>query len=270
MKTGWNKVIVTQARDLPKYSWALAYFQKHADGKWDGDTYIMNLHELRIRDLALFNLGDIKNKNVLELGCGKGEYMLTVSMLGAIAYGQDIAEESVKIANDRLKENKFSGEAKCGCATTLLFDDNYFDCIYSADFFEHITHEQKQKVIKEAYRVLKPGGGFVIKTPNLNYLKLTTTLRRIKTVLKGRNPFNVHIPHTRNNPDNEHHGLPTFKEMEAILANNMFHIPVITYVPVIRSNLPQFLTKFFYGKKTFTEQIIMTTRKPIFYGLYEK
>lgn len=97
---------------------------------------------------------------------------------------------------------------------------------------------------------------FVIKTPNLDYLKLTNILRQINAVLKGRNPFNVHIPHTRNNPDTEHHGLPTFKETESILANNMFHIPAITYIPVIQNNLPKFLTNFFYGKKCLLSKLL--------------
>ena len=264
---GWNSIEVEKTEELPKNSWALGYFHSSHEN-WDGKTWIRNLHELRLRDLALFALGDIRGKKVLDIGCGSGEYMLTLAKMGGQVSGQDISSHCVNKALTVLKENGFRVDAKVGDATQLLFSDNYFDGVFSADFFEHITYEQKVQVVSEVYRILKPGGVFMIKTPNLDYLKVSLFLKKISAVLKLKSPFNMHIVHTHHNPDSEHKGLTTYSELERLLFNNMFHQPEVVYVPLIRKRLPMFITKFLFGKKKFTEQIIITTRKPFFYSFY--
>ena len=120
--------------------------------------------------------------------------------------------------------------------------------VFSSDFFEHINLEVKEKVISEIYRVLKPGGKLTIKTPNLNFLKVVIFIKRILNVLRLRSPF-IYIPHTRNNPDNEHHGLTTHSELSTLLEDNYFHTPDIVYVPLIRKGLPKYITKILFGKK---------------------
>ncbi len=264
---GWNSIEVEKTEALPKNSWALGYFHSSQEN-WDGKTWMRNLQELRLRDLALFALGDVRGKKILDIGCGSGEYMLTLAKMGGHVSGQDLSSECVNKALTVLKENGFGADVKAGGATRLLFSDNYFDEVFSADFFEHITHEQKIKVISEAYRVLKPGGVFVIKTPNLDYLKVSLFLKKIVAVLKFKSPFNLYIAHTHHNPDTEHKGLTTYSELEKLLFNNMFHEPDVVYASLIRKRLPMFITKFLFGKKKFTEQIIITARKPLFYGFY--
>lgn len=263
---GWSSIEIKKTEELPKNSWGLGYFHSsHED--WDGKTWIRNLHELRIRDLALFTLGDIKGKNVLDIGCGSGEYALVMAQMGAFVSGQDISREKVNEALRLMAENGIKSEIKVGDATKLLFDDNSFDAVFSADFFEHINSNQKNLVIAEAFRVLKPGGILTIKTPNLDYCRMSVFLKRICAVLRFKSPFCINIAHTHNNPDNEHHGLTTYAELERILSDNIFHSPAITYLPLVRKKIPIFLQKFLYGKKIFTEQIIITARKPIFYCL---
>ena len=181
--------------------------------------------------------------------------------------GQDIDEVAVKIGRRRLSERNIEGKLVVGDAVKLDFPDNFFDIAYSCDVFEHISLEVKEKVISEVYRVLKPGGTFVIKTPNLSYLKISIFLRRILNLVMLKSPF-VHIAHTNNNPDNQHHGLTTYSELENLLENNFFHTPEITFVPLIRKRLPKFVTKLLYGKKSFTEQIIISTRKSIFVSMW--
>jgi predicted SAM-dependent methyltransferase len=50
------------------------------------------------------------------------------------------------------------------------FDDNTFDYAYSEHMIEHIPYEHGQTMIREAYRVLKPGGKIRITTPDINFL----------------------------------------------------------------------------------------------------
>lgn len=48
--------------------------------------------------------------------------------------------------------------------------DATFDYVYSEHLFEHLTYPQAQNMLKESYRVLKPGGVFRVATPNLRFL----------------------------------------------------------------------------------------------------
>ena len=170
----------------------------------------------------LFSLGDIKGKKVLDVGCGAAHYSTIVGKMGAeFVGGQDLDEEQIKKGRSKLKELGINGKLVVGNAINLGFPDNFFDCVFSADFFEHISLEEKEKVISEVFRVLKPGGIFTIKTPNLTYLKVVIYIKRFINIFTARSPF-IHIAHTKNNPDNQHHGLTTFAKLESLLEGSFF------------------------------------------------
>jgi len=52
----------------------------------------------------------------------------------------------------------------------IPFDDEYFDAVYHAHFLEHISPEEAQGVLKECFRVLKPGGVIRVVVPDLEML----------------------------------------------------------------------------------------------------
>lgn len=268
MNKNWYSIEFKSRDELNKDAGAQGFFKSSANENWDGKTYKRNFHELRCRDLALFTLGRIEGRRILDIGCGSGRYLIILAKMGAQVAGQDISERSISIGHKILKEEKINGELKVGDATILQFPDKSFDCVFTADFFEHITFEQKQKVVSEAYRILKPGGIFTIKTPNLSYLRVAINLKRTYNLLTLKSPF-IYIPHTNSNPNNEHHGLTTFSELERILDENFFHTPKIVYVPLLRKGLPRLISKLLFGKKYFTETIIVSTRKALFSGFYE-
>lgn len=263
----WKYTQIITNEELPKDNWLRGYFHS-SHYNWDGKHWVRNLVELRDRDLALFALGDVQNKRILDVGCGSGIYMDIIANMGGQVSGQDISPSAVDEIFKNLKEKGFNAYIKVGNATELLFDDNYFDGVIAADFFEHINREDKIQVMSQIYRVLKPGGILVIKTPNLDFMKIWLFLNRILAILKLKSPFNVYIPHTHDNPDNQHCGLTTYNELEKILFDSMFHCPKITFVPLIRGRIPLFITKLLYGKKRFTQPIIISARKPLFYGFY--
>ena len=86
--------------------------------------------------------------------------------------------------------------------------------------------------------------------------------------MKLKKTFNIHIAHTRNNPDNEHHGLITPKDLVRILDNTMFHSAIITKTE-LNKGLPRWLSKRLAKYTSFTPHIIVTVQKPIFYGIYK-
>jgi len=266
---GWNKVQKTNDINSITDPWLKGFFaDSHYD--WNGITWNRNFTELRSRDIALMALGEVKSKKILDVGCGDGTYAYVLSHLGAIVSGQDLNESQIKIANNRIVgiPVELKGEFICGNAKKLMFNSSTFDCIFSADFFEHIDKSTKQEVLKEIYRVLKPGGILVIKTPNFDYLKLVIYLKRFFLVLKGKFP-NIYIAHTHNNPDNEHHGLTNFAEMKSLLEDCFFHTPIFHHQILTRKPLSESISNFLFRLKikTFSEHLIISTRKSIFVGI---
>jgi methionine biosynthesis protein MetW len=100
---------------------------------------------------------------LLDLGCNNGTFTIIVakSVGASEIYGIDIDKEVVNEARKRgvvaytldLNSNK------------LPFKDDYFDLIIMFEVIEHLVNPDN--ALREARRVLKPSGFFVLTTPNL-------------------------------------------------------------------------------------------------------
>ena len=103
-----------------------------------------------------FNLK--KGMKMLEAGCGRGEFLKGFQNLGLDVIGIDISEEASNFNN--------SFEVKiCDIESEELpFDENTFDVIYSKSFIEHLYYPESY--LKEAYRILKPGGLLITLVPD--------------------------------------------------------------------------------------------------------
>lgn len=117
---------------------------------------------LVINTLMRQALPQVKGLHVLDAGCGAGNMMHHLSRHGKVK-GIDIDPRPVKQARLR-------GYDVCQAdATQLLpFDDHTFDVITALDLLEHIDRDIA--MLREAYRVLKPGGHIVITVPAFMWL----------------------------------------------------------------------------------------------------
>lgn len=95
---------------------------------------------------------------VLEIGTGTG-------------YGVDIiAPHAVqyvtldKCRSEELPEMPSNVEFVQCAVPPLPFEDESFDCVVSFQVIEHIRRDKE--FVSEVYRVLKPGGRFIVSTPN--------------------------------------------------------------------------------------------------------
>lgn len=97
---------------------------------------------------------------VLDLGCGAGLdlylYAKAVGEKGRV-YGLDISEDMVNKAKRNMKVVGIENvEIKCGHSDELPFEDNFFDVVASNGIYN--LSPDKEKVMREAFRVLKPEG----------------------------------------------------------------------------------------------------------------
>lgn len=71
-------------------------------------------------------------------------------------HGVDCSSESIKVAQDR---NIQGADFIVANGESLPFENDFFDVIYCANTFHHIIEDSlKDKILRELYRVLKPGG----------------------------------------------------------------------------------------------------------------
>lgn len=105
----------------------------------------------------------VEGKDILEIGCQNGAWLIALALAGANAVGIDVVEPAVKAASIRAGCWDASIDARVGDACKLDFDDNSFDIIASSDVIEHVP--DKSAMVSEVMRVLRPGGLAVISAP---------------------------------------------------------------------------------------------------------
>ena len=90
--------------------------------------------------------------SVLELGCGAGMLAL-LKRKGVTLTGVDLSNECALAARRNGYDATFAGELSC-----LPFPDASFDYVVSLDVLGHVEAEEKDAVLAEIKRVLRPGG----------------------------------------------------------------------------------------------------------------
>ena len=107
---------------------------------------------------------DVRDKNILEIGCNDGVLLEPLQKLGALVEGVDPAINVVKLAKNKGLQvyNDFFDEITFG-------DDKFkskYDLVISNNTFAHII--DVQSVIRGIHHVLKPSGDFIFE---VHYLK---------------------------------------------------------------------------------------------------
>ncbi len=121
-----------------------------------------------------------KGMPVLDIGCGTGRYSVELASKGGIVTGVDPAPEMLKIAKQRAKQAKTSVLFKNATAEKLPFKPNSFELVVGINVLELASNPEK--AVKDALRVLKPGGRLVFGA--LNKKSLTALQRRMKGKFK--------------------------------------------------------------------------------------
>lgn len=129
-------------------------------------------------EAAVARTGD---KPVLDLGCGRGEWLALMSEAGITAQGVDT--NAVQIGDAR----EDGLDARLGDAVTTLREagDNSLSVISAHHLIEHLPFDVVAWITREALRVLAPGGLLLFETPDTrNVLVGATTFHTDPTHLK--------------------------------------------------------------------------------------
>ena len=108
-------------------------------------------------------LGSIRNKKVLDLGCGEGYNSRIMAKKGGIVIGIDFSEKMIEFARQQEKKDKLGIKYYiCNTTNLAIFKNNTFNITTSFMSIQDIKNYKG--ALKEAYRVLKKDGRIVIGT----------------------------------------------------------------------------------------------------------
>lgn len=103
---------------------------------------------------------------VLDAGCGSGGFSGVLTARGHKVCGIDISPSAIEKARRRAPQSKFE---VCSLESRLPFEDEAFDAVWSTEVIEHLF--QPDFFLKEACRILRPGGRIILTTPYHGFWK---------------------------------------------------------------------------------------------------
>jgi 2-polyprenyl-3-methyl-5-hydroxy-6-metoxy-1,4-benzoquinol methylase len=129
----------------------------------------------------------------LDIGCGPGTFIGTLPDNRHDSLGVDIASSQIAYANAT-----YGGPGKAFLsipAGRLLLDDNSFDVVTAIELIEHLTHCRALALLREALRILRPGGQLLVSTPN--YASSWPLVEKLVSRFGGIDYSKQHIAHYR-------------------------------------------------------------------------
>jgi len=97
---------------------------------------------------------------VLDLGCGTATLTILIKQMHpeSEVTGLDIDARILDVARGKIARARLDITLDQGPATALSYPDDSFDRILSSLVFHHLRTDDKVRVAREAFRVLRPGG----------------------------------------------------------------------------------------------------------------
>lgn len=131
--------------------------------KWDTkEQYLEYLRHLAA--YAILAEGSVRNKKVLEIGCGAGYGSNYLSKSASNIVALDISKEGVSPYWRKYSKDNLS--FMLGNGTKLPFKAGTFDVVISFQVIEHIQPKFVLNYLSDIKRVLRREGIFLVSTPN--------------------------------------------------------------------------------------------------------
>ncbi len=126
-------------------------------------SFLLNNPIRRWRDpprKMIEKLGIDRTSTVLDFGCGPGFFTIPMARVAKAVVGVDVQPEMLEKTSRYASREGVKVETVQSDGTEIPLPDAMFDLV----FLSHVYHEvrEKQRVLAEFQRVLKPGGRLVI------------------------------------------------------------------------------------------------------------
>jgi SAM-dependent methyltransferase len=112
-------------------------------------------------------LPDVAGQTLVDLGCGMGTFTIEAAERGAAAIGVDPAPAAVAAARRVAAAEQAAGAWFVRAdAAELPVGSGSADVVLAADLTEHLDDVTLARILREAWRALRPGGTLVLYTPD--------------------------------------------------------------------------------------------------------
>lgn len=176
-KSEMAATVATQSKKSARCfkSGRLVYYQRQADDAfWDShwETHFNPEHYdwFEKGNLGLFERlfprWLPREGKILEAGCGPAHYVVALRARGHDAEGVDFSQKTIK----RIQHYRPNLPVRVGDVTGLDVPDGYYAGYVSLGVVEHLE-KGPEPFLKEAFRILRPGGIAIVSVPYMNILR---------------------------------------------------------------------------------------------------
>ena len=170
-------------------------------------------------DQDIYNF--FQNKQVLDLGCGTGEFLNNYFEMGAQCTGIDIEK------NFKLKNKKNFSLYNLDANTFLKNCKKKFDIIFLFEFLEHLEEGDKHKLFESLIKILNKNALIFVSTLNKNllskYLAIDIAENILKLLPKKTHEYNLFLSPTQ---------LQTLSQKYKL---SLLNVEGLQYNPIIKS-----------------------------------
>lgn len=112
--------------------------------------------------VELVESGKVRPCRAIDLGCGAGNYVIYLALMGFEVTGVDLSPTAVEIA----MENAMKKGAKCQFIVADILGDlreveGTFDFAYDWEVLHHIFPDERARYVKNVHRILNPEGKYL-------------------------------------------------------------------------------------------------------------
>ena len=147
----------------------LAKFSELAHRWWDVNSEFRHLHQINpLRLDWIQTLASLKDKQVLDVGCGGGILSDAMARAGAHVTGIDLATKSLKVAQLHALETQTPNVSYREVSAEALAAEKpaSFDVVTCMEMLEHVP--DPASVVRACATLVKPGGWVFFSTLNRN------------------------------------------------------------------------------------------------------
>lgn len=101
-------------------------------------------------------------QNILDIGCGTGSFVVLLKRQHpqVRVVGLDPDPKAIRRAHAKIRRAGVSVQLDEGFSDALPYEIAFFDRVFSSFMFHHLEGQERENTMREALRVLKPGGSF--------------------------------------------------------------------------------------------------------------
>ena len=158
-------------------------FSSLADQWWDPSGKFKPLHLINpLRADYISSKVNLKNKKILDVGCGGGILAESLALKGANVKGIDLADGPLEVAKIREQKRNLGITYEKIETSKLIKKKEKFDVITCLEMLEHVP--DPEKTVKECSELLNNNGDIFFSTINRNLKAFTLAILGAEYILR--------------------------------------------------------------------------------------